>query len=286
MEPKSPEPALSPTARDYAMLGWQTCKRWLVGCHPGFLWTTRRVFLGYPEPELSLLRFLCRRDGLMVDIGASLGMWSFYALPHSKSVISFEPLPPMVSALARGFRGWRARARLESVALSAHQGTTQIVMPRLHPGYSTIEPANDLRDKVSSSFGFESYSVSTRTLDSYGLEDVAFVKIDTEGHEESVLLGGRETLARFRPALVVETEERHKAGAVANVSLFLADLGYRRVFLHDGALRRGEEFSLEKHQDRQRPRDYVRNLIFLQDAHVERLRSAIRHLPFSMAELS
>ena len=48
------------------------------------------------------------------------------------------------------------------------------------------------------------FDVEMRTLDSYGFTDVRILKIDTEGTEMEVIEGGRETILRDRPALIVE----------------------------------------------------------------------------------
>jgi len=40
------------------------------------------------------------------------------------------------------------------------------------------------------------------TLDAQALENVTFLKIDVEGAEEVVLLGGRELLKRDRPSSI------------------------------------------------------------------------------------
>ena len=45
-----------------------------------------------------------------------------------------------------------------------------------------------------------------RTLDSFQLTQVGFIKIDVEGHEEAVLRGGLATLKREMPNLMIEIE--------------------------------------------------------------------------------
>src|SRR5262249_6335197 len=40
--------------------------------------------------------------------------------------------------------------------------------------------------------------------DSFGLENVGFIKIDTEGSEISVLEGAKQTVLRWRPHLMIE----------------------------------------------------------------------------------
>jgi FkbM family methyltransferase len=67
------------------------------------------------------------------------------------------------------------------------------------------------------------------TLDSFGLDQVTFVKIDVEGHELEVLRGGEQTLARWRPMLLIEVKPRN----AASVDQFLAKLGYQRHALSD-----------------------------------------------------
>ena len=74
-----------------------------------------------------------------------------------------------------------------------------------------------------------------------------------------MLLGAREMLGREKPPLIVETEERHNAGSVGEVSRIAAELGYRRFFLQHGQLRDGRDFTIEKNQDMANQRDYVRN---------------------------
>ena len=79
-------------------------------------------------------------------------------------------------------------------------------------------------------------SVTTRTLDSFGLTDVSFIKIDVEGHEEAVLAGGRETIAGNRPVVLVEAEDRHNPGAPGRVAEWFATRGYEGFFIKERRL--------------------------------------------------
>jgi hypothetical protein len=47
-----------------------------------------------------------------------------------------------------------------------------------------------------------------RTIDSYGFDDVDFIKIDVEGAELGVLRGAKETIKRCRPAVQMEIMEK------------------------------------------------------------------------------
>jgi hypothetical protein len=117
-----------------------------------------------------------------------------------------------------------------------------------------------------------------RTLDSYALEDVGFVKIDVEGHELAALRGAEQTLRRCRPLVLVEVEDRHRPDAVSSVRAFMATMGYEGWFFLDGVLTPIDRFDVARHQD---PKNlsggrklgvYVNNFVFALPEHTARLR--------------
>lgn len=69
------------------------------------------------------------------------------------------------------------------------------------------------------------------TIDSLNLKRLDFIKIDVEGHEREVVLGGMESIAAYRPAIIVETINRFsltqsKTGHLHWLIDRLAPLGY------------------------------------------------------------
>lgn len=182
------------------------------------------------EPEIRLLPRLCRADELSLDIGANYGVYAWHLARFSKAVIAFEPQPGPADFIRRGLG---AKVRVEQVALSDGEGEVVLRVPRdrMQDGRATIEPGNAL-DALDAT----EIVVPRRRLDSYDLPRVGFVKIDVEGHELATLAGARSLLERDRPTLIVEAEDRHRAGAVESVAAFLAGLGYRGAFLRAGAL--------------------------------------------------
>jgi hypothetical protein len=96
-------------------------------------------------------------------------------------------------------------------------------------GRSTIETSNALEDEDGSAK--EQVTVTVRKHDDYGMSDVAFIKIDVEGHEVAVLEGASDTIARNRPVLLIESEDRHRKNAVADVEVFLKQRSYAGFFL-------------------------------------------------------
>jgi len=66
--------------------------------------------------------------------------------------------------------------------------------------------------------------VKVRTLDSYGLRDVDFIKLDVEGYETRVLQGGMDTIQRFSPAILCEINRGD-----FSARQLLESIGYRCV---------------------------------------------------------
>jgi FkbM family methyltransferase len=68
-----------------------------------------------------------------------------------------------------------------------------------------------------------------RTLDSFWLEDVAFIKVDVQGADGEVLMGALGTIERCRPVIVFEWEEhlsKSFAVTLATVRERIETLGY------------------------------------------------------------
>jgi len=54
-----------------------------------------------------------------------------------------------------------------------------------------------------------------------GIDDVGFIKIDVEGHEFEVIGGAVETIKKFCPLILCESENRHIAHTGRTTNMFL-----------------------------------------------------------------
>jgi hypothetical protein len=118
-----------------------------------------------------------------------------------------------------------------------------------------------------------------RMLDSFQLTNVAFAKIDVEGHEEAVLRGGLATLTREMPNLMIEIEERHAPGSLQRVPAFLREIGYHGYFLKGADMISIERFDAHRDQvlGNASAGGYINNFLFFPtkraDGVLERVRS-------------
>ena len=87
------------------------------------------------------------------------------------------------------------------------------------PGAGLQFPWHEARD------GEIRVPILTRTLDSFELPEVDFLKIDVEGHEVQVLAGARDTLRRCRPIVLIEARPEN----LATVEQILGGCGLRPV---------------------------------------------------------
>ena len=214
------------------------------------------------EPEVREMTRVCDPGGTALDIGANHGVYSYFMVKHFGRVVAFEPQPACCETL----RSWAGdRVEVRSIALSDRDGTSVLSVPVVD-GVAMTGYAR-LGDTASS--GNVTMDVPVERLDDQKLTDVRFVKIDVEGHELSVLRGGDELLARDRPMLLVEIEQRHLGDQrrVSDVVEHLTSRGYGCFFRLDGSWCGFDQFRPEAHQDEAAvgTRRYVSMFLFMPD---------------------
>ena len=225
-----------------------------------------REFNGEGEKELSQLPNLVAEIKTAIDIGGSVGTYTFHLSRLAERVVTFEPNPEL---------HWRyerlklPNVQLERVALSdTDGGIAELAVPISLDDSGLASIAPQVREK---GHDFKSVSVPLRTLDSYNLTDIDFIKIDVEGHEEAVLHGAKTTLYENRPTLLIEIEERHNQGGLKRIVKFLSEFGYKTYFFGDTQLESFDKFDLGRDQslDISHGPDsshrYINNFIFLQE---------------------
>jgi FkbM family methyltransferase len=216
------------------------------------------------EPELRLVGHLMKDSGAMVDVGANSGIYSAMALQRRRWVAAFEPVPEEATRLRRLIG---ARGIVHQVGLSDYCGKAVLHVPYADDGVITTR--SSLEANVDADLSHRDIEINVATLDSFGLSGIAFLKIDVEGHELSVLRGATETIMRSRPNLLVEVEEPRAPGCFQAVSDFLTSLDYCGFWFDGEEMRPIESFQLAVQQatrpklSEKRPREYINNFIWL-----------------------
>ena len=150
------------------------------------------------------------KKGLVLDIGANIGNISQALLAAGHDVIAFEPQPEVCELLRLNC----PNAVIHNIALGALN--TSMQMPKLD--YS--KRGNYGGVAIGSGIGL---AVEIKTLDSFNFDNVSLIKVDVEGFEEQVLLGGKNTIAKSSPIIYLEADRPEK---LASLSKLLGELGY------------------------------------------------------------
>lgn len=239
----------------------------LNGVHPA-IWMRASLALKNHnlEPELWLAPKLLGEGGVAIDVGANAGMYSTQFARYAAAVHAFEPNPLCLRQLARALPG---RVTVHACALSDHAGKATLRFDPQNTGIGTIEQANRLNNNEGIK-QIETAEVEIRMLDSFGFTDVGLIKIDAEGHEEAVLRGGGETLARSRPSVLVEIEERHNPGGLSRIRVLFERMDYVATALDGESLRRLDLIEAEGRRTLASAHG-INNFIFLDRAKAKRL---------------
>lgn len=211
------------------------------------------------EPELHLLPFLVDRNRQAIDIGANKGVYTHLLARLVPFVHAFEPNPKMYKVLSRGLP---ENAKSYDVALSDQSGSGELLVPWSKQKYAySNQRASLSRRSFKGERGV--VQVETRTLDSYALDNIGFIKIDVEGFEHMVLAGAKETLNLCRPTMLIELEERHTEIAIKLLVEEVEAYGYEAYFLRNRQLTPFTQFDPEtEHRNPVTRLNYVNNFVF------------------------
>lgn len=167
----------------------------------------------YDDARIRVLAELLEPGGCFLDAGANIG---FYSVPlglvakcRGARVVAVEPLLTNVN---------RLRGNLElnnvldvvvvmGIGLSSEARCGELVLREDFAEGSTVGNASVVIEDGQDT-EFKRTKVTLARLDdlwsSLSAERLDIAKLDVEGHEDLVLKGGRATVARFRPVILVE----------------------------------------------------------------------------------
>ena len=172
------------------------------------------------------------QDARLVDVGANVGDWLAGALASARGSISAIACEPSASALARLRARFvdDARVHIVEAALGDRAGEMAFVEEPEAGRGSTLVPGLGRLDGAARSVAVTTLAA---VLERAGWDGAEMVKIDAEGFDGRVILGG-EALVRERHLGVVQFEYNRgwqlAAQTLYGTYRFFEDAGYR-VFL-------------------------------------------------------
>lgn len=168
---------------------------------------------------------------VFVDIGGNVGMWTNIIYNDYKKIIFIEPSLTAIEKAKTTVNDINSKVQwCRKICSDIADQKKSIYTPNEDTGMFTIYgkelyKENDIINSEN--------DIETVTLDSFISEakegDKVFVKIDTEGSDLDVIIGGQEFIKKFKPTLAIEFHfhmhfDDEKYEKVVN---FMNDLGYQ-----------------------------------------------------------
>lgn len=170
----------------------------------------------YQKPTYDLAQQYVSQQGIALDIGAHVGFFTRYMAADYEVVYAFEPVQEHFDCLEANIE-FLYNVIIQNVALGDKHQTVGMVSDGMNSGATHIGGDGD---------------IPMKTLDDYipkliDPADVNYVKIDVEGYEPQVLLGGEKFFREGFPVVQIEQKrDRYKLYGKKDPREILEDWGY------------------------------------------------------------
>jgi FkbM family methyltransferase len=197
----------------------------------------------FEEDFAALAHFKHPGDHVILDVGANRGQ-SIAAIRYFEAttpVIAYEPNPLMVARLEKRFPQ-DPHLKITPCGLGSETGRFDFYVPYYKgvafdglASFDKSEAADWLNPERMFLFDrrhvkVKKLSCQVATLDSFQVKP-SLIKIDVQGLEASVIKGGSDTIAEFRPVILMENNQPQRDAAQ------LLDMGYIPHAFETGRLR-------------------------------------------------
>lgn len=167
------------------------------------------IYFDFWDKAFERIKSYVTPNSIVIDVGANMGRFAlvFASIAKHGRVVCFEPNASSFNKLKRNvdlndFKHVEivnkalgdAPAKLSLFTVNSHNaGMNRIGIPDGHNVSSETVSVSKLDDEI----------------DKLGLKQVDLIKIDVEGFEFKVLLGGKKTIEKFKPILFIELVEEN-----------------------------------------------------------------------------
>ena len=174
------------------------------------------------EPEFEHLEKFLDSEGVFVDVGANTGIYTVKAAKHfhnKGTVLAIEPFPDVFATLFQSVQANRfTNVRLRNCCAGERTGSATLWLNQNQPNsFSLVK-----REEIAN--GLSTLILALDDLFIWEeLNRLDYLKIDVEGAEQQVILGGIKVLEKYRPIIQIEVTFNDISVNLSNYSVFRAD---------------------------------------------------------------
>lgn len=176
--------------------------------------------------EVALLKSILRPDHVFFDVGANVGVFTLLAAKRLRDgcVHAFEPSSMHLFKMHNNIKlnGFR-NIVVNPIALSNTASHRTLYFPK---GTGLLQNTGMATLFEGLFTDYTAEHVQANRLDDYVIEQILtrvdVLKIDVEGSELDVLIGGVRTLDRFKPVIVMEVNQKHVTAAGRSIEEIVA----------------------------------------------------------------
>lgn len=143
-----------------------------------------------------------------VDAGSNVGMWTRALMQDFEQVHCFEPNPVFNECWKKNIPADQ-NAVLHEVGLGDKESTATFK-----------QPLHQMLDRTPG-------DIKIKTLDSFELTNIDFIKIDVDGYEDLLVKGAQQTISNNSPVINIEMKRAKRKDVVRIAEDILVHLGYK-----------------------------------------------------------
>jgi len=147
-----------------------------------------------------------------IDVGSNVGEWTRPLAKRFQQVICFEPNPNFRECFNKNISETNVTLHPYGLSNYEHTVTQGFNSTHLNETVGDTAPRNG--------------DIECRTLDSFNLTDVDYIKIDVDGFEIPLLEGSKHTLETNNPIVNIEMKRHKRPVIVQKAKEILTSFGY------------------------------------------------------------
>lgn len=159
-----------------------------------------------------------RKVEYIADVGGHVGLWSrpMIQRANTKYIWAFEPNSSVRECYVMNMSRFD-NYTIYPIALGDKNTKGYLNVEKDNSGNTNIDP-------------IKSGDTEIKTLDSFNLKQIDYMKVDAEGYEYNIVQGAKETIERCKPFVHLEMKTKRMRHTNKDYTKLLNTMNYKEVF--------------------------------------------------------